>query len=241
ALAVMESRKFLYSVGGVATPTSELRLARMANNALQWEKTTALNVGLDFGILNSNITGSIEWYDSETTGLLVDRKLPSVTRYGAVAANLGEIHNRGIELTVNSVNLETGSGLVWRSGFNLARNKNAIVSLYGDMVDVLDENGNVIGQEEASDPTNGWFIGESIDVIWDYDSDGIWQEEEADVAYSYGGLFPGQFKNVDVNGDGVLDSEDRQFLGHSTPQVRWNLTNDFNYRDISLSFSVYGH
>src|SRR5690606_29849929 len=137
ALAVMESRKFLYSVGGVATPTSELRLARMANNALQWEKTTALNVGLDFGILNSNITGSIEWYDSETTGLLVDRKLPSVTGYGAVAANLGEIHNRGIELTVNSVNLETGSGLVWRSGFNLARNKNAIVSLYGDMVDVL--------------------------------------------------------------------------------------------------------
>lgn len=240
ALAVMESRRFLYSVGGVATPTSELRLARMANNALQWEKTTALNVGLDFGVRNSNITGSLEWYDSKTTGLLVDRKLPSVTGYGAVAANLGEISNRGVELTVNSVNLQTGGGFVWTSGFNMAHNKNTIVSLYGDMVDVLDGNGNVIGQEEASDPSNGWFIGKSIDVVWDYASDGIWQEEESDEAYSYGGYFPGQFKNVDVNDDGVYDSDDRQFLGHSTPQFRWNLTNDFKYRNLALSFSVYG-
>ncbi|HLT81656.1 MAG TPA: SusC/RagA family TonB-linked outer membrane protein [Cyclobacteriaceae bacterium] len=240
ALAVMESRKFLYSVGGVATPTSELRLARMANNALQWEKTTALNVGIDFGLFNSNITGSLELYDSKTTGLLVDRKLPSVTGYGAVAANLGEINNKGIELTISSVNLQTGSGLTWTSTFNMARNKNTIVSLYGDMVDVLDEGGNVIGQEEASDPTNGWFIGESIDVIWDYASDGIWQEEEEAEAYAYGGFFPGQFKNVDVNGDGVYDSEDRQFIGHTTPQFRWNLSNEFKFRNLALSFSVYG-
>ncbi|HLU94436.1 MAG TPA: SusC/RagA family TonB-linked outer membrane protein [Membranihabitans sp.] len=240
ALAVMEDRRFLYSIDGNAVQTTELRLARMANNALQWEKTTSVNAGLDFGIVNNTLSGALEVYNSITSGLLVNRQLPSVTGYGSVAANLGEIENRGVELTLRSLNLQSANGLIWKSDFNLALNRNKIVSLYGDLVDVIDENGNIIGEEEASDPGNGWFIGESIDIIWDYDSDGIWQQAEREQADAYGGFFPGQFKNVDVNGDGQYDSEDRQFLGHSTPQFRWNLSNEFKYKNASLSFSIYG-
>lgn len=242
ALATMESRKFLHSVDGNPATVSELRLARMANTGLQWEKTTAYNLGIDFGIFGNKLNGTLEGYLSETTNLLVDRKLPSVTGYGAVAANLGQIDNKGIEVTLNSVNLEIGNKFSWRSHFNASLNKNKIASLYGDMVDVLDDQGNVIGQEEASDYENGWFIGQPIDVIWDFDSDGIWQIEEADQAEAHGGYFPGQFKNVDVNNDGTYDSEDRQFLGNSIPQFRWNLTNNFKiYQNISFSFSIYGH
>src|SRR5690606_26539169 len=88
ALAVMEDRRFLYSIDGNAVQTTELRLARMANNALQWEKTTSVNAGLDFGIVNNTLSGALEVYNSITSGLLVNRQLPSVTGYGSVAANL---------------------------------------------------------------------------------------------------------------------------------------------------------
>src|SRR5690554_3584517 len=129
ALATMESRKFLHSVDGNPATVSELRLARMANTGLQWEKTTAYNLGIDFGIFGNKLNGTLEGYLSETTNLLVDRKLPSVTGYGAVAANLGQIDNKGIEVTLNSVNLEIGNKFSWRSHFNASLNKNKIASL----------------------------------------------------------------------------------------------------------------
>lgn len=242
ALATMESRKFLHSVDGAPTTVSELRLARMANVGLQWEKTTAYNLGIDFGLFENRLSGSLEGYISETTNLLVDRKLPSVTGYGAVAANLGQINNKGFEITLNSINLDLSNTVLWKSSFNASINNNKIVSLYGDIVNVVDENGNIIGTEEASDYENGWFIGQPIDVVWDFDSDGIWQVEDADKAEAYGGYFPGQFRNVDVNNDGRYDSEDRQFLGQSSPTFRWNLSNNFTFfSNLSLSFSVYGH
>jgi len=244
ALATMESKKYLYSdENGVVYSTSELQLARMANASLKWEKTKAVNTGIDFGLFKSRLNGSVEGYFSRTTGLLTDRKLPSVTGYESVAANLGKIENKGFEFTLNSTNLDINGKLLWKSSFNCSLNKNKIVHLYGDMADVLDEEGNVTGQEEADDYENGWFIGESTDVVWDYDSDGIWQEEEAEEASSHGGYYPGQFKNVDVNEDGTYTaSDDKQFLGHSRPQFRWNLTNNFTiFQNISFSFSLYGH
>src|SRR5690606_29179297 len=133
ALAVMEDRRFLYSIDGNPVQTTELRLARMANNALQWEKTTSVNAGLDFGIVNNTLSGAIEVDHSLTSGLLVHRQLPSVTGYGSVAANLGEIENKGLELTLRSLNLQAANGLTWKSNFNLALNQNKIKSLYGDL------------------------------------------------------------------------------------------------------------
>jgi hypothetical protein len=104
------------------------------------------------------------------------------------------------------------------------------------MVDVLDKNGNVIGQRESDDLTNTWFIGQSIDRIWEYERLGVWQQEESKQAAVYGRT-PGDIKLRDVNGDGVLNPlDDKIFQGYKTPQYRLGLRNDITFfKNFNLS------
>jgi TonB-linked SusC/RagA family outer membrane protein len=243
ALAAMNSGKYLLADNnGSAYSVSMLQISKLANDDLKWEKTTSTNFGFDFGLFNSRLTGSFESYLSKTTNLLVDRSLPSVTGFQSIASNLGQINNMGIELTLNSVNLDLKGKLFWQTSFNFSIAKNKIVHLYGDMVNVYDKNGNVIGQKEADDYVNNWFIGKSTDAIWDYLPNGIWQKEDSAMAYSYGGYTPGQYRYVDVNNDGQYTQlEDKGFLGHTKPQYYMTITNDFIInKNISVGFTLYG-
>jgi hypothetical protein len=108
-------------------------------------------------------------------------------------------------------------------------------------VDIKDPQGNVIGKKEADDYTNGWFIGKSIDVIWQPKILGVWQIGEETQASRYG-QFPGDFKLQDVNDDGKINDLDRQFLGERTPRFRWNLRQEFNFlKSFTASFQVYSY
>src|SRR5699024_8443741 len=137
-------------------------------------------------------SGTLDAYRSTTNDLLVDRALPEIIGYNSVAANLGKLANRGLEATLNT-SLISKQRFAWDLSANFSLNRRKIVSLYGDMVDVKDENGNVIGQEEADDVKNQWFIGQDPDRIWNYELIGVWQKEEAEEAGKYG-LQPGDFK-----------------------------------------------
>ena len=107
------------------------------------------------------------------------------------------------------------------------------------MEDVLDENGNVIGQREADDVKNKWFIGHDTEQIWDYVRDGVWQMDEAEEAAKYG-CQPGDFKYLDLNGDGVMTDEDKVFQKHKTPRFYWSLRNEFTFwKNLTLSFMMY--
>src|SRR5690606_8981382 len=119
-------------------------------------------------------------------------------------------------------------------------NRRQIKRLYGDMVDVLDADGNVIGQREADDIKNRWFIGQDPDRIWDYERIGIWQVGEEEAAEQYG-LQPGDFKYKDQNADGVMTDEDRIFQKWRTPRFRWSLRNDFRYGNFDLSIFIYSN
>jgi TonB-dependent starch-binding outer membrane protein SusC len=243
ALAAMTSGKYLLADNnGSAYSVSMLQINKLANDDLQWEKTTATNCGIDFGLFKSKLNGALELYFSKTTNLLVDRSLPIVTGFKSITTNLGQINNKGVELTLNSVNINLQNKFLWQTSFNCSFNRNKIVHLYGDMVDVYDDNGNVIGQKEVDDYQNHWFIGHAVEANWDYLPNGIWQEEDAAEAYSYGGYLPGQFRRLDVNGDGkYTEIDDKGFLGYSKPQFFWSMTNDFLlYKNISLGFTVYG-
>src|SRR5690606_14556988 len=115
-----------------------------------------------------------------------------------------------------------------------------IVELYGEMIDVLDSEGNVIGQKEADDRTNGWFIGESIDRIWDYRSLGIWQLGEEEAATSFGKA-PGDFKLNDPDENGVSTQEDKEFLGYRRPRYHLGFRNDISFlRNFNFSFFIRG-
>jgi TonB-linked SusC/RagA family outer membrane protein len=242
SLSSMETGKYLYANGnGNAYSTSILSVSTLSNENLKWEKTTATNFGIDFGLFKSRLSGTVELYYSKTTNLLVDRSLPIVTGFKSVVTNLGQIDNKGFELTLNSRNVDLNNFL-WQTSFNCYLNRNKIVHLYGDMVNVYDSKGNLIGQKEVDDYQNNWFIGHAVEAIWDYFPDGMWQEEDAALAYSYGGYLPGQFRNLDVNKDGqYTELADKGFLGYSKPQFYWTLNNDFLFfKNISFGFAVYG-
>jgi len=233
ALARLSTIRYIYG----NRMSSGANSSSMANSQLRWERTKALNFGIDFGFFNDKINGNIEVYDMTTTDLLLNRSLPQIIGYTDVTSNLGELANKGVELSLNTNNLKNPS-ITWKSNFVFSFNRNKIIRLYGDMVDVLDDNGSIIGQREANDLANSWFIGQSIDRVWEYEVLGVWQVDEADQAANYGKL-PGDIKLRDVNGDGeYVPADDKIFQGYEKPQYRLGLRNDFTFLN-NFEFSAF--
>ena len=197
----------------------------LGNSNLTWETTKSFNFGLDFGLWNNRLSGTIDVYSARTNDLLLKRKLPTATGFDEVYANMGETANKGIELTLNSRNIVTRD-FQWSSTLVFSMNKNKIVDLYGD---------------KTSDIGNRWFIGEPIDVIYDYTKVGIWQEDEiaAGLNKDWDPIAKaGDVKLADLNGDGQITDEDRTVLGQKSPKWIGGLTNTFSYKDFSLSVFI---
>lgn len=241
ALADLASGKYLHvKPDGTVYQVSQLYVSRMANPNLKWEKTNALNVGLDFALFNNLVDGSIEFYKSTTKDLLVKRALPNVLGFDNVWDNLGEVQNKGLEIRLNSNNMRR-ENFTWRSTFNFQLNRNKIVHLYGNYVDIKDGSGKVTGRREADDVTNRWFIGHALDEIWNYRILGVWQKEEEAEAAKYG-VKPGDFKLKDVNNDGKFTNDDKEFLGYTSPRFRWTFRNEFKlFKSLDVSFMIYSY
>ncbi len=242
ALMMLDPRKYYYvdPITGETTNINTYYAYRMANKDLKWESTDSYNLGVDYAILNNRITGSFDLYKKNTKDLIVNRILPDITGYSSVISNIGEIQNTGFEMTLNSVNFKRDN-FDWNTNFGLSYNKNKIKRLYGLMETIFDENGVAIGQREADDISNQRFIGKSMDVIWDYKINGVWQEEEAEEAKKYG-QFPGDFKLQDTDGSNSFSNKDKVFQGSKVPKVRLSLRNSFTlFKNITLSFNIYSY
>lgn len=230
AMSELATGKYVLQTNGTAHYVSQLYASRMANPDLKWERTTAYNLGIDFSTFGGKLRGNFEGYLMKTTDLLIPRKLPEITGYSSVFSNLGQINNRGFEVSLTSINVEKND-FEWSTNFALAFNRNEIVSLYGD----VDEEGN-----ELDDVTNKWFIGHALDEIWDYETDGIWQLDEAEEAAKYSRT-PGDYKLVDQDGDGYYTNDDKVFLGYKKPPWRFNLRNDFFWKNWEASVKMYAY
>ncbi|MGO1723930.1 MAG: SusC/RagA family TonB-linked outer membrane protein [Sphingobacterium sp.] len=230
ALADLTTGKYLYTQpDGTVIQVNQFWVNRMRNQDLRWERNTSYNIGLDFGLFNNRLDGTIEAYLSNTTDLLVLRRLPNVMGFDNVMSNMGKVRNRGIEVTLNSNNIERDN-FSWRTSVTAQVNRNSIQALYGD----LDAEGN-----ELDDIQNRWFIGQPIDAIWDWKALHVYQLGQEEEAERYG-LQPGDYKLEDVNDDGLFTNDDRQFIGFSEPRFQWSLRNDFQiYRDFTFSFMMY--
>ncbi len=216
-----------YVFGDGGSTVNGQQISALANPNLTWERTAGINIGLDFGILGGNVSGSIDHYRSTTTDLLWDFVLPEITGFRNIASNIGEIANSGVELLVNA-NLIRGDKFSWDLGVNLAANNNRIESLLG--LD-LDEDG-----REDNLIANGLFIGEPIGTIYGYVIDGIWQIGEGDIP---NGFAPGQYKLRDLNGDGqITPQDDRQILGRSEPAYEFGIRNTLQFGDLTFRFFI---
>ena len=215
-------------VFGDSGPTSVgIFPATMANDNLKWETTTTANAAVDFSFFKGRLGGTVEVYNGDTKNLIVQRTLPSLTGYTSVLTNLGATNNQGIEVTLNTVNLRKRN-FEWGTNLVLSANRNKIVHLYQS-----DTNGD--GRED-DDLSNRWFIGQPVTVYYDYVFDGIYQQGDNIPTNSKAG----DVRLKDLNGDGKIDAtNDRTIIGQGgQPKVRWGVTNNFSYGNLSLSVFV---
>ncbi|UZR99917.1 SusC/RagA family TonB-linked outer membrane protein [Chondrinema litorale] len=209
-----------------SSPAFGYRLNEIPNDQLGWERTSTTDVGLDFGILGGRISGSMDFYVANTTDLLLEFQLPYTSGYNNVLQNVGATRNTGFELTLSTVNFDSPSGFRWTTDINWFTNKEEIVELYNGAVD---------------DPGNNWFIGEPLNVFYDYQKAGIWQANEAAEAAAFDNSEPGYIKVADLSGpegvpDGKAGPEDRTIIGTDVPDWSGGITNRFEYKGFDLSF-----
>ena len=200
----------------------------IGNPNLKWETTRTVNAGVDFSFFNSRLSGSIDFYVSNTSDLLMSRTVPIMNGYNSIMDNVGKTRNKGVELALNSVNMES-KDFRWSSSFNFALNRDKIIELRGDGKD---------------DITNKWFIGEPVRAYYDYKVVGTWQEGDnflnADGKEIQKGAKPGHAKLEDVDGDGSITAKDKQIIGSKSPSFTMSLGNTFAYKNFTFSFLLNG-
>ncbi|WP_439489449.1 SusC/RagA family TonB-linked outer membrane protein [Algoriphagus sp.] len=164
-------------------------VSQLPNPNLGWEYSETWNVGVDFGFLNSRLTGTLEYYITNTNDILLNVNLPSTSGVGSYTANIGETQNKGIELSLNGLIIQNTNGWSWEAGVNIYGNRNKLVSL---------------ASGQMRDESNWWFVGHPIDVIFDHKNIGLWQEGDPHLDILEPGGNVGMIK-VKYNGD--FDSE----------------------------------
>ncbi len=206
------------------------------NPDLKWETTRMLNIGLDFGLWRSRLFGSIEVYNSNTVDLLLNKNV-SMATFGADArmVNVGEMNNKGVELTLGGNILE--KDFKWTASANLAKNTNVITKLVGDSPINL-----------RVDRRPLWYVNEQVyrqlieggemGDFYGYTYLGVIQAGETYTPQP--NSVEGQAKYEDTNGDGVVDADDRTVIGNATPDFIWGLNNRFSYKGFSLDVFFQG-
>jgi TonB-linked SusC/RagA family outer membrane protein len=211
------------------TPALGYGLSEIPSPALTWETTATANVAIDFGLFESRLQGTIEYYQSNTDNLLLRRNLPGSSGYANIFENIGATQTNGFEISLNGTILDLASGLKWTADFNIARYKEQIIDLAQ-----RDANGNKI-----DDTGNGWFIGQPLRVYYQYNKIGIWQANEVDLATSMDAAYPGEIKVEDLDGDGRITPADRKILGSDVPGCYGGFNNRLQFKGFDLSVFLY--
>lgn len=203
----------------------------LGNLDLGWERTQQYNYGIDFAVFNSRISGSLEYYNSETSHLLFKRGIPSVNGFLNSLQNIGATEGKGIELTLNTINVKT-KDFEWSSSLSASYQQSKITSLQNGKFD---------------DINNSLFIGQPQNVFYGFASNGIWKPEDAAEMAKFNAaagktIFTfGNARPVDQNGDYLINANnDRVIIGSGDPKYVAGLTNTFTYKNIELSIFVYG-
>lgn len=210
----------------------------LLNNDLRWETTDTKNVGIDYGFFNNKLSGSINYYYNTTTDLLIEKVIaPSAGVYNSIV-NVGKMRNTGVEFDINWS--DNYRGFEYNIGFNLTTTSNKM--LKADDNQVLYGTGLKYGTEHFPTQT---LKGNPVASFFLYRTDGIFQtQEEADSYLDKNGnkmqpdAFAGDIKFKDVNGDGVLDENDKEYCGSGIPKVEANLSFGGSYKGIDLSFLI---
>lgn len=203
---------------------------RLANPDLGWEKTTSFNYGIDFKLFNSRIDASVDYFTSNTTDLLLNKSIPSINGTTSIIQNIGGTSGSGLEIALNTHNIVT-KDFQWDTQVAFTKSANKI-----ENVGLKDADGNYI-----DDVGSRWFLGQEVSVNYGLIFDGIWQLDEVDDfnLSDWQAAEAGDIKYKDINGDGIIDVDDRTIIGSRVPDFALGLTNTFTYKNFSLNVYLY--
>lgn len=224
-----------YNFGTTTVPT--LVADRMPNPDITWEEVQQTNVGVDASLLSQRINLSVDVYWKNTNDMLVPMIVPVSSGYSywdVPSINAGSVLNKGFEITLNTQNLK--GEFEWNTSFNVSYNTNEIKSLNGDTPlyqNSLDMFGNITKQA----------VGHPINSFFGYVMDGIFQNEEEVKQHAtqiQGGTAAGDIRFKNLNGDDVINDEDRDYIGNPTPKWMFAMSNDFYWKGFDLSIFFQG-
>lgn len=207
--------------------------SNIGNPSLQWEANKQLDIGVDFAMFKSRISGTIDYYDKKSEDLLIQNPIPLTAGVpNPPIVNIGSVRNSGVEFAIFTRNL-TGK-FKWSTDFNIAYNKNEVLDIGSNSAgEPLEIPGQNIPLSNV--PTNLTVAGRPVGAFNMYVYDGIWQLGEEAAAATWFNAVPGDPKYKDINNNGLLDAGDRAFVGNPHPKFIGGMDNTFSYKNLSLS------
>lgn len=222
-LGSLSTRPYNFGPTGYATG---YYVSALPNMNLGWEYSSTWNFGLDFTLLGGRLSGTLEYYVMKTHDLLQQVSLPATSGVGSYMANVGKSENKGLELTLNGTILENKNGWTWDASLNLAANRNKLTEL---------------ASGADRDEGNGWFVGHPIDVLYDYEYVGLWQEGDPYLDILEPGGNVGMIKvkyTGGYNADGTpvraIDADDRQII-NLEPKLQGGFSTRVAYKGFDLN------
>jgi TonB-linked SusC/RagA family outer membrane protein len=210
---------------------------RLANPDLKWEKTAQYDAGVELGLFGNRISFEGDFYYRKTTDMLLDAPVPRTSGYATIRKNVGSMENKGVELSLNTVNFQ-GRNFTWNTSFNISLNRNKVLTL-ATPSDIFG-----IGGPNFTNPTNIIRIGEAAGSFWGLTRLGTWSEAERAQAAKFVSyrnnltILPGDIKYLDVNGDNIINDADRSIIGNGSPKAWGALQNTFKYKNVDLTIEL---
>ena len=211
-----------------------LTLGRPSNPNLKWETTTSLDIALEASMFGGRLFTEFNYYQKETNDLLLDVTIPRQTGFTSQLQNVGSLENKGWEFLINSTNISTDN-FNWNSTLTLSSNKNKILDLGGvDFIDVTVDA--ILGSGNTR-----LIVGESVPVFTGVRYLGTWKsQEEIDASGLTDPQVVGGSRFEDLNGDGIISTEDNVVLGSPLPDLIFGFENSFSYKNLDFSFYFQG-
>ncbi len=204
------------------------KISQNANPDLKWEQTAMLNIGLDFSIFKNRLSGRLEWYDKKTSDMLYTYPVPTPPYlYGNIMANVGDMRNTGVELSLNIAPIQTKQ-FDWNIALNIAHNKNKVTRLSNEIF-TMDRIllGNVFIRGGSSSGTHILEEGRPIGQFYGLVCEGLDEN--------------GRYMLIDKDGDGeISDPADYDYIGSAQPDLTYGITNSFRYKNFDFSFFLRG-
>lgn len=209
-------------VSGVV-PTS------LSNDMLTWEQSVQTNLGLDLSLFQNRLSFIVDVYRAHKKNLLLNVILPAASGFSSSVQNIGEVENKGLELTVNSQNIAKGA-FGWTTDFNISWNRNKVLALNSATARIQTSDYQVA---QVGYPISSFRL---LNILGVFQS----QEEVNNSPKQHPRVQPGDFRYQDVNGDGTITAADRTIVGNPWPDFTWGFNNRFTYKNLSLNVSVNG-